>query len=190
MNKAIPSAPPPRLTHTIPGSITYDPPLTQCEDCTLTCPSPNCRPFGLSLGCGPDWSKHYDQTNTIALDVLDFGQHIIHNLEFPIPLPSQSCNIINAIHVFEHVHNWPNLLAECYRVLSHEGVLTVTTPNYKSINAYADPTHCNVMTQFSIDFALDASVTIHPSAWPYPSFQILHPVQATSEELQWNLLKT
>jgi SAM-dependent methyltransferase len=189
MYNAIPGAPPPRITQNLHGYMDFDSPLVSCQDCHLPCNACQSGPFALSLGCGPDWRKKADTPKSIFLDICHFSQTIQHNLEFPLPLPSDSCELIVAHHVFEHVHAWPNLLMECYRILRPGGLIEIVVPSYESINAYSDPTHVSVFTPFSMNFTLEKDVNVHPQKWPYPPFIQQAQTHHNKEEIRWRLLK-
>ena len=45
------------------------------------------------------------------------------------PIRSQSCGVITAFEVIEHIHRWPDLVAEAARALTPDGIFLVSTPN-------------------------------------------------------------
>jgi ubiquinone/menaquinone biosynthesis C-methylase UbiE len=46
-----------------------------------------------------------------------------------LPVPDESCDLLVAFEVIEHLDNWREFLSECRRVLGPGGVLFVSTPN-------------------------------------------------------------
>ncbi len=74
----------------------------------------------------------------------------------------QSINIITIFHLIEHLthKNLLELLLECKRVLSNEGVLIMETPNIDNLlvstkSFYIDPTHINHIHPDSIAFDIN-----------------------------------
>ena len=45
------------------------------------------------------------------------------------PIESDSCGLITAFEVIEHIHRWPDLLTEAARALTPDGAFLVSTPN-------------------------------------------------------------
>lgn len=101
----------------------------------------------LDVGCGrglflnvmkkDGWSvignEFNDETASSAVNV--YGIEVISgNLE-KSDLPSESFDVININHVLEHLHNPPEILAECKRLLKKGGLLIVTVPDISSLQA-------------------------------------------------------
>ena len=190
MSLAFLSAPPPLLSPTLPGTVHFSRVLAPCEHCRRPCSDcPDLDPH-LLLGCGPDPSQCHPENLTIGLDVLDFGQTVIHNLEFPLPFPSQFAQSIAAHHVLEHIHNVHQLLCEIWRVLKFEGTAEIVVPFFQSPNAPGDLSHVRSFSAFSLDYLLGTSATNHPLSWPYPPFALAAKTIPTSQQITWSLLKT
>jgi len=47
----------------------------------------------------------------------------------PLPLPSESIDLVTAFEIIEHLYNKDHILEEAYRVLKPGGILVLTTPN-------------------------------------------------------------
>jgi SAM-dependent methyltransferase len=95
-------------------------------------------PVVLDLGCGgaKQGPGHIgvDRSRTKEVDV-------IADLNAGLPFASASADRIFAVHVLEHLLEYPDLLTEIGRVLRPEGVLHVMSPWWRHVNAVADPTH-------------------------------------------------
>lgn len=92
----------------------------------------------VDIGCGATkqrpWAVGIDHTPGLEVDV-------IADLEQGLPLASASVDHVFAIHVLEHVRDVFTLLEEIHRVLTPAGVLHVMVPNWRHLNAVADPIH-------------------------------------------------
>lgn len=99
----------------------------------------------LDIGCGankqgPDW---------VGMDIQELPNvDIVHNfLEYPWPLPDESCIRAIASHVIEHVpphdFGFVNFMNEVWRVLKPDGQFAISMPYATSPGMYQDPTHCN-----------------------------------------------
>lgn len=100
----------------------------------------------LNMGCGNNIRKSDGWVKWVNLDKYpNEGVDVVLNLEDGLPgIEDETFDAIYAGHVFEHVKNWTQLMAECYRVLKPKGVLNIRVPDARSRSAIADPTHCNL----------------------------------------------
>ena len=105
-------------------------------------------PINLDLGCGGEGHK---KSGFIGLDINDYGQEIVWDLESGIPLPDNSCNTINASQIFEHVEDLIGIMNECHRVLIPEGILALDVPEKGHEKAYI-PSHIRRFDKYSFDF--------------------------------------
>jgi len=83
------------------------------------------------------------------------GVDIVHDLEwFPWPLPDDSCLIVLAAHVIEHIKPWLAVawMNEVWRVMKKDGQLAIATPYAGSPGWYQDPTHCGHFTELSFHY--------------------------------------
>lgn len=96
----------------------------------------------LDVGCGEG-----KQPGFVGMDIRQLpGVDIVHNIEvFPWPLGSESCVLIVASHVVEHIKPWFSIsfMDECWRLLEENGELAISTPYPGSRGFWQDPTHCN-----------------------------------------------
>ncbi len=73
-----------------------------------------------------------------------------------ISLKNNSCDLITANSLIEHISNPENFLQECKRTLKDNGILIIVTPDW-SLNVknfYDDPTHIRPYTKKSLSFLL------------------------------------
>ena len=99
----------------------------------------------LSLGCGDGYVERYivEQTGKkiIGLDVSPKGVEIAkrRGLEvyrgsvYNLPLGDNSCDLILAVHIFEHLVSPDVFVKEVHRVLKKNGRLFVSLPNYGNL---------------------------------------------------------
>ncbi len=81
--------------------------------------------------------------------------HYLHNLEFregsctQIPCSDQAVDLVVSFETLEHIHEHRAFLAECRRVLTHDGTLIISTPNkaiYSDAADYHNPYHAKELT--------------------------------------------
>jgi SAM-dependent methyltransferase len=88
----------------------------------------------------------------------------------PIPLPTDSVDIVLAWHVLEHIGQqgesagWFKAWEELYRVLKPSGLLYGESPYYTSIWAWSDPTHTRVISEHSFVFFSQGNYRLPDSA--------------------------
>jgi SAM-dependent methyltransferase len=116
----------------------------------------------LNLGCGNSFARPLEKNQTwvnIDREKRD-GVDVVADLEDGLPMYEDgSVDLIVASHVMEHIKNYPQLMAECYRVLRPRGVLHIRTPAFPCRAAVADPTHYNYFVPESwLHFASNADI--------------------------------
>jgi SAM-dependent methyltransferase len=95
-------------------------------------------PLAIDIGCGGSKQRK----DALGLDRLPLpGVDVLADLECGLPLRTSSVDLVFAIHVLEHVHRLVPLMDDIHRVLKPAGVLHVMVPNWRFVNAVADPTH-------------------------------------------------
>ncbi len=83
------------------------------------------------------------------------GVDIIHDLEkFPWPVESDSCLIVLAAHIVEHIKPWLTVswMNELWRVMKKDGQLAISTPYAGSPGWFQDPAHCGHFTELSFHY--------------------------------------
>ena len=114
----------------------------------------------LDLGCG-----NHKEPGFVGLDsrpLLDVD--IVWDVEnMPWPLPDESCVILKASHLVEHIDphggGFLRFMDEAWRVLQLGGQFAISCPHGASPGYLQDPTHCNALNEatwsyFTPDHAL------------------------------------
>lgn len=120
----------------------------------------------LLLGCGSardrrlvvngqrGWSK------LVTLDHnADHSPDVVHDLEdLPWPFADDTFDEVHAYEVLEHLGrqgDWRSFFAhfsELWRILKPGGYLAATTPSWKSLWAWGDPSHTRIISSGSLVF--------------------------------------
>lgn len=109
----------------------------------------------VNLGCGNDY--RHDWINIDGDKQIEAEMHCELDTENPeIYLPDESVDLIYASHVLEHIWYLPQLKTELLRMLKPGGYIVVIVPEYTSLDAWGDDTHCRGFSSNS--FA--------PAFWP------------------------
>lgn len=90
---------------------------------------------------------------------------VLADLEEGLPFPDKSVDVINASHIFEHIHNFENLMNECRRVLKDDGFLMAATPAFPSDGAIAPPGHVRYFIQKTFHCFKKDLCTIDREPW-------------------------
>jgi predicted SAM-dependent methyltransferase len=105
-------------------------------------------PIMLEIGCGD--AAHRSKKH-IGLDIIDYGQEFVWNIEEGIPLPDNSVSHIHCSHVLEHLEDLIGVINEMHRVLIPGGELYAIVPSQEHEKAYV-PSHIRVFTKWTFDF--------------------------------------
>lgn len=100
----------------------------------------------LDAGCG-----NHKRSGFTGLDLFDYGQEIVWDLEDGVPLPDDSCVEVFTQHTLEHVQDMVGIMDEFWRVLKPGGTLTVIVPHRTADKAYI-PTHTRRLDEGSFRF--------------------------------------
>ena len=87
----------------------------------------------------------------VGIDILDYGQKYIFDLENGLPPDIKSCSYIRASHVLEHLKDTRKLLNDCHRVLGEDGIMECWAPHCFWEGAH-NPTHFQCITEFWFAF--------------------------------------
>lgn len=129
----------------------------------------------IDIGGGIDGRKGY-----ISID--QEGSDIICDLNDGIPMPDNSCYVVNASHVIEHLRDPFKTMKEIHRVLVHGGWVFIQVPSTDGRGAFQDPTHVSFWNQNSfwyytkqqqaryirndtVKFQISRLETDYPSSW-------------------------
>jgi SAM-dependent methyltransferase len=107
----------------------------------------------LDLGCG---RKKLKGAVGIDLSYLD-GVDIVSDLERPLPIATESVDIVYADQTFEHVRNLIDLVYEVHRILKPGGRLIAHVPYFRSSWAHVDPTHVRMFTVGTMDYFVSST---------------------------------
>ena len=105
-------------------------------------------PIKLEIGCGV---KKVRKEGYIGLDIKDYGQEILWDVELGIQLPDNSCSNIFAQHVFEHIEDLIGVINECWRILEPNGELWIIVPHKDSVKSLI-PSHVRQFDKWTFDF--------------------------------------
>lgn len=77
------------------------------------------------------------------------GGDINCDLNEGIPMPNNSCYVINASHIIEHLKDPFKTMKEIHRVLAHGGWVFIEVPSTDGRGAFQDPTHVSFWNENS-----------------------------------------
>jgi len=85
----------------------------------------------LNLGCGGQWHPAWVNVDMAPAD----PSVLAHNLQNPLPFPSESFTAVYHSHVLEHLPRYRALpfLQECHRVLVNVGIIRVVVPDLETL---------------------------------------------------------
>jgi len=106
------------------------------------------KPMILNLGCGLD---HIPGGVNVDIDKR-FKPDLVLDLEQPLPFEDSSFDLVIAYHIFEHIHNFKQLMSELWRILKPGGLLKVKVPSRDHFVAYQDPTHVRFFDLHTFDY--------------------------------------
>lgn len=102
----------------------------------------------LDIGCGETKRKGFVRLDKRNLPDVD----IVHDLEvFPYPIENESCLVIVAAHIIEHIKPWLfiDFMNELWRIAKPKSQLAILHPYGYSDGFIADPTHCNPCSEMT-----------------------------------------
>jgi len=103
----------------------------------------------LNLGCGHDY--RYDRA-WVNYD-MTFPANVIGDCTQGLPFRNASFDEVWASHILEHIPDLRALQTELARVTRLGGILKAIVPNYDSVDAWGDPTHCRAFSSESFQNA-------------------------------------
>lgn len=114
----------------------------------------------LDIGCG-NRPEHWIPDSD-GLDICDFGQKYILNLEHiaPWPIKDDTYDNVVANHILEHIVSadaFIHILNEIWRVTKSGGLFRGAAPRWDSPNFTRDPTHCRMISEHTFDGFLQNS---------------------------------
>jgi len=108
----------------------------------------------LDVGCG---SRKLPGAEGIDI-VQNSDADTIHNLaSFPWPYKNSTFDIILINHSLEHMEDIPKTFSEIHRIAKLCAHIIIQVPYFRSIDAYADPTHRHFFTSRSLDYFIEGA---------------------------------
>lgn len=102
-------------------------------------------PIRLNLGCGNDYLEGWcniDYGQAVKCDLsINLDDHMLR-----MPWDDNKVDVIAAFHILEHIQHIQKLKNEMARILKPNGVLSIMVPNYTSMDAWGDDTHCRAFS--------------------------------------------
>ncbi|MBI2108834.1 MAG: methyltransferase domain-containing protein [Parcubacteria group bacterium] len=116
----------------------------------------------LHLGCG-----NSKLAGAVGIDMLTFPSvDVVHNLDLtPWPLEANSVDVFFAHSVIGHLSSLVDFFNEVSRVGKNGSRIIISTPYFRSIDAFSDPTMKHFFTSSSMDYFLDTDS--HFSGYQY-----------------------
>ncbi len=114
----------------------------------------------LNLGCGIDYRSSTDDVEWFNIDYNPKNKADLHlDLELvKLPFEDNSIDYIYANQIFEHIHNFVDLMIEIHRVLAKDGTMFISVPLFPCEAAITDPEHCRFFTRSSFYMFCDPTV--------------------------------
>ena len=98
----------------------------------------------LEIGCGDDDGSI--KQGFIGIDIEDFGQDIVWDIEEGLPFPDDSVDQVVSKHVLEHLNEPTFLLNELHRVMKPAAKALIVVPHITHYGAY-EFTHTKFFTE-------------------------------------------
>ena len=104
--------------------------------------------MNLDLCCGPRKPEGY-----YGIDIFAFeGVDKVHDLNFGIPLPDNSCDNVRAHDAIEHIKDGRMIMGEIWRVLKNGGMVDILVPSTDGRGAFQDLTHVSFWNENSFGY--------------------------------------
>lgn len=100
----------------------------------------------LDIGCGEKVKEGYS-----GIDIEDYGQEIVWDIENGIPVEDGCCTHIFCSHTAEHLDDFIGFMNECWRVLHEGGELWIIVPHKENRKAYV-PSHVRFFDEETFRF--------------------------------------
>lgn len=105
----------------------------------------------VDLGCGTNKTS-----GAIGIDWVHYpGVNIVSDLEYSLPLRSNSIDALHASHILEHINNLIPLMEEIYRVCKPGALVYITVPYFTYEGAFRDPTHVRFFSEVTFSYFQD-----------------------------------
>lgn len=102
----------------------------------------------LDIGCGL-----VKKNGFIGIDkIIKTRPDIVADVEYGLPVKTNSISHVYCSHLLEHVNNLPSLMEELYRIVKPNGIIEIIVPYYASLGAFMDPTHVRFFTEETFSY--------------------------------------
>ena len=103
----------------------------------------------LDVGCG-----QRKLPGALGMDILaDSMADVVHDAGiFPWPFKENFFDLVFLNNVLEHVADVPKTLTEVHRVTKSGGKVVIQVPYFRSVDAFADPTHTHFFAFGTLDY--------------------------------------
>ncbi len=109
----------------------------------------------VDIGCGDrklsDPNGARQNAGYIGIDIEDYGQEIVWDVESGIPLQNNSCIVIFCSHTVEHLDDFIGFMNECWRVLYQGAELHIVVPHKNNEKALV-PSHVRLFDEQTFRF--------------------------------------
>ncbi len=102
----------------------------------------------LDIGCGTRKKEGFKGVDILPLEGVDY----VCDLEKKLPFEDNSVEEIFCSHTLEHIHNFPELMAEFWRVCKPGAKVRILVPYFRSERAFRDPTHVRFFTYLTFNY--------------------------------------
>ncbi len=118
----------------------------------------------LDVGCG-----NRKLPGSVGMDIIKNSQaDIVHDLSsFPWPVGSDSFDIVFLNSVLEHVPDVLKTMGELHRIAKNGGRIVIKVPYFRSVDAFADPSHYHFFASSSMDFFIEGTEFRHYGYVPF-----------------------
>lgn len=103
----------------------------------------------IDVGCG---QRIKDEPGCVGVDIADFGQEYIRDVEKGMPFANDSAEEIICEDTLEHLKDLIFVMNEFWRVLKPSGKLRIRIPDYRDEAAFKDPTHVRFFSLATLDY--------------------------------------
>lgn len=103
----------------------------------------------IDVGCGEIQKRKRD--GYIGIDIFDFGQEIVWDVEDCLPFADDSIEAIFTEHTLEHLESPIDFLNECWRVLKKDKIIQIIVPHVCHSGAY-EFTHTHFYNEESFKY--------------------------------------
>lgn len=107
--------------------------------------------YRIELGSGDKDHQKKNDGEFIKIDIKDYGQDILWDIEENLPFPDNSASYIYASHFMEHLEDFIGVVNECWRVLKPSGLLYIVVPHKDSEHALI-ASHTRLFDKYSFTF--------------------------------------